>query len=519
VSSPSENNKRIAKNTIALYFRQIITMVVALFTSRIVLQTLGVTDYGINNVVGGVVMMFGFISGTLMSITQRFISVELGKGGDIAVLRKIFSTSMILHIAACVIVLILAETAGLWFLNNKLVIPAERMIAANWVYQFAVFGFVLSMLNAPLTALIISHEDMHVYGYMGIFDVVVRLLTVYLLVIINADKLIFLALFGFAVTCIVWFFYFIYCRRKYQYARFSLVYDNSLLKELGGYGGYTFLGIVFGILSTQGVNMMLNIFFGPAINAARGIALAVGNAVLSFGNNFRQAITPQLMKFYTEDQKQMWILSERGTRMLFFLVFIFSVPFLLKTEFILKLWLGSVPEYAAIFTKLLFIDAMLGPLPYTSNIIINATGNIKAQQLICGCAPAMIILILSYLVCKAGYAPQYVFIVPLLVRLPTIAAAFILIKKQTNFLMSLFIKKALVPIFVVSVISFLPFYFVNKLFSDLLFHHCIIIVTSMLWTGIVIMFIGMRKNERVEVLAFVKRRISLKQIKTIVFSK
>jgi O-antigen/teichoic acid export membrane protein len=484
-------------------------MAVALFTSRIVLQTLGVTDYGINNVVGGVVAMFSFLSNTLMVITQRFISVELGKGGDLVVLRKIFSTSMILHIAVSIIVLILAETVGLWFLNNKLVIPAERMVAANWVYQFAVFGFVLSLLNAPLTALIVSHEDMHIYGYMGIFDVVIRLLTVYLLVIINADKLIFLALFGFAVGCIVWLFYFIYCRRKYQYARFSFVYDKSMSKELSGFGGYVFIASIFMVLNMYGINIMLNMFFGPAINAARGLSASVNTALMSFGDNFRRTLVPQLTKSYAaNDRDYMWSLVERGTRMSFFLFLIFSVPLLLETDFILKLWLGNVPEYTAIFTKLIIIDVLIGGLFYTLSSISNATGKIGAYYSVTNIS-SILVLLLSYFVCKAGYKPQYVLVIPLLMHPITMTARSIIMKKQVNFSIRFFTKKALVPIFFVSAISFLPFYFVNKLFSQSFWHFCSVILTSMLWTGIVIMFIGLKNNERVKMLAFVKRKVGL----------
>jgi len=509
MSSNSENNKRIARNTIALYFRQIITMIVALFTSRIVLQTLGVTDYGINNIVGGVVGMFAFLSNTLVVITQRFISVELGKGGNIVVLRKIFSTSMMLHIASCVIVIILAEIIGLWFLNNKLVIPANRMIAANWVYQFAVFGFVLSMLNAPLKALIISHEDMHIYGYMGIFDVVVRLVTVYLLVIINADKLIFLALFGFAVTCIVWLIYFIYCRRKYQYARLSFSYDKSMSKELSGYGGYMFVASIFMVLEIYGINIMLNIFFGPAINAARGIATIVNTALMSFGNNFKQALTPQLYKSYAPNNPDdMWDLVERGARMLYFLFFIFSVPILLETGFILKLWLGNIPEYTVIFTQLTVVIALIGVLFYTLNIINHATGNIGMNSII-GYISSIITLLLSYFICKFGYEPQYVLAVPLLIFPISTAAFCIVMKKQVNFSIRLFARKALIPIFFVSLVSFFPFYFVNILFLQSFWYSCSVILTSMLWTGIVIMFIGLKKNERIKMLAFVKRKVGL----------
>jgi len=505
--SDSENNKRIVKNTLALYFRQIITMLVSLFTSRIVLQTLGVTDYGINNVVGGVVAMFGFISGTLMSITQRFISVELGKDGDNAVLQKIFSTSMILHVCAGVMVIILAETAGLWFLNNKLVIPAERMIAANWVYQFAIFGFLLSLLNAPLMALIISHEDMHVYGYMGVFDVVMRLIIVYLLVIVNADKLIFLSMFGFAVSCIVWLFYFIYCRKKYREARFSFVYDISLIKELSGFGGWTFAGSFFVVLRTQGINILLNMIYGPAINAARGIAFAVNTALMSFGNNFAQAINPQITKSYSaKDMETMWNLMERGTRMTYFLFFVFSVPILLKTDFILQIWLGNVPEYSGIFTKLMIIEILLTSLLNAHGVIINATGKLKGYINI-SISNSVIILALSYFLCKEGYEPYYAFIVPILTRLPVTIAIFVLLKKLVNFSVRFFTKKVLVPVFFVSAISFFPFYFINKLFPESFFNSCIIIVLSTLWTGVVIMFVGLRKNERVKFVDFIKRKI------------
>jgi len=484
-------------------------MVVALFTSRIVLQALGVTDYGINNVVGGVVMMFGFISATLMGITQRFISVELGKGGNIAVLQKIFSTSMILHIAACVIIVILAETIGLWFLNNKLVIPAERMVAANWVYQFAVFGFVLSLLNAPLMALIISHEDMHIYGYMGIFDVVVRLLTVYLLVIINVDKLIFLALFGFAVTCIVWLFYFIYCRKKYRYARFSFVYDKSLLKDLSGYGGHYFIASILSILLTQGINIMLNIFFGPIINAARGLANSVNIALQSFGNNFRQALVPQLTKSYAaNDTDFMWSLFERGTRIMYFLFFIFSLPLLLETDFILKLWLGKVPEYTAIFTKLTIVYTLISALCSNLTTICHATGNIGLYNSV-GYSNSIVILLLSYFVCKAGYEPQYVFVVPFFTFPIYMAGLCIIMRKQVNFSIRFLTSRVLVPIFFVSAVSFFPFYIMNKLFYESFFRSCIIIITSMLWTGIVIVFMGLRKNERIKMFAFAKRKVGV----------
>jgi len=510
--SVSASNTRIAKNTLALYFRQIITIAVSLFTARIVLQTLGITDYGINNVVGGIVMMFGFLSGTLMSITQRFISVELGKGGDPAVLRKIFSTSMALHAAAAVIVIILAETVGLWFLNNKLVIPAERIAAANWVYQFAVLGFLIMLLSAPLTALIISHEDMHIYGYVGIFDVIARLIIVYLLVIVNADKLVSLALFSFTVSIVVFLFYFIYCRIKYKETKFTFVYDKSLIKELSGFGGYVFVNNIYAVMIVQGTNILINLFFGPAVNAAKGLASAVNAALLSFGNNFHQAITPQItMTCAANNTGVMWNLVERGTRILYFLFLIFSVPILLETEFILKLWLNNVPEYTVIFTQLLIIGALNETFLFCFWSVVNASGKLRTVYFT-SYAINTLALVICYFVCKANYPPYYVFIVLPLVRFLSWPFFFVIGRKIFNFPIRAFVKKALVPIFFVSAISFLPFYIANKfyaaneVFLESALRSCLIIVTSMLWTGIIIIFVGLRKNERTGAVAFVRQK-------------
>lgn len=504
------DNKKIAKNTLALYFRQIMMMIVSLFTSRIVLQTLGVTDYGINNVVGGVVLMFDFMRSTLTGITQRFISIELGKGGDFNILRRIFSTSMLLHIAAALAVLILAQTVGLWFLNTQLVIPEERMVAANWVYQFAVFGFVMSLLNAPLIALVISHEDMHIFGHMGVFDVVVRLITVYLLLIVNTDKLLFFALFGFIVTLIVWVFYWFYCRWKYKYARFQWDWDKKLMRELCGFGGYTFFTNIFLILLVKGTDIILNIFHGPAVNAAKGLANSVDAAISTFGNNFRVAFIPQLTKSYASgDTNTTWTLVERGTRITYFLFFIFFVPILLKTDFILRLWLGNVPEYTVIFVKFIIIYSIITALFSFLGSIAIASGKLKAWSYFKYVMSALT-LALIFLVSKLGYPPYYVFIVMLSVNsFFSYFGQLIIARKMFGFPIKFFTKKALVPVLLVSIISLIPFYVVDKLLHESFFYNSIIVITSMMWTGIVTMIVGLKKQEQINLVEFVKRKIGL----------
>ena len=504
--SNSENNKRIAKNTFALYFRQIITMGVALFTSRIVLQALGVTDFGINNVVAGVVGMFGILSGTLMAITQRFLTFELGRGNT-EVLKKIFSTSMILHLSIGIITIIFSETIGLWFLNNKLVIPPDRIAAARWVFQFTVFGFLLSLFNSPLMALITSHEDMHIYGYLGILDVLIRLITAYLLLIINVDKLVFFAVFGFIASCIVSLIYFIYCKKKYQETRFSFIFDKSLLKELSGFGGYVFVGNIFWILRIKGTNILLNMFYGPAVNAAAGLANSVNAAIQSFGNNFRQALNPQLTKSYAQNDKdQVWSLLERGTRFTFFLLLVFSVPILLKTEFVLKLWLKNVPEYTTIITKLMILNILVEATFVLLNTIILATGNLKMYYYITYIT-SIISFLFFYLICKFKYDPFYVFLILPIITFLFIPIRFLILRNITNFSIIFFIRKSLLPIIIVTIISFLPFYYTNKLISETYFNSFIILLTSAIWTLIIIILVGLRKNERIKIYFFLKNKI------------
>jgi len=505
MQSVSQNNTRIAKNTLALYIRQIIVMCIQLFTFRIVLQALGITDYGIQNVVGGAVVMFSFLTSTLQSVTQRFINVEMEKGSK-DTLQKIFSTSLMLHIVIGVIIIFLGETAGLWFVENKLVIPEERTLAAMWVFQFALFGMFLSIISAPFTALVIAHEDMHVYGYVGIFEVIMKLAAVYLLITMNTDKLITYSALVFFISCFVTLFYNIYCQRKYSEAKFSFHYDRSVIKELGGYSGYIFVDKILYMLIVQGVNILLNMFYGPAVNAARGVAYAVDNALLSFGLNFRKALDPQLTKSCARgDRVYMWSLLERGTRISYFLILIFAVPILLKAEFILQLWLKDIPEYTVAFTQLVIIYALLEATFTLLSTIVRATGKLKAFYSVHYVYMALT-LVFSYAVCEMGYPPHYVFIVPLPLLLLSIPARFIVMKKLANFSVKFFTQKALLPMFAVSVISFVPFYAANRLLTESNLHSFGIMALSMLWTGAVILYIGLRKSERAIAFDFVKRK-------------
>lgn len=337
MSSTYDNNKRIAKNTLMLYFRMILLMLVTLYTSRVVLNALGVEDYGIYNVVGGVVTMFSIISGSLSSAISRFITFELGKG-DMTKLKKVFSTSINIQIGISIVFVLLAESIGLWFLNTQMNIPDGRMYAANWVLHFSVATFVINLISVPYNAAIVAHEHMSTFAYVGIFEAVSRLAVALFLVHSPADRLIFFAAMLVVIGFLVRLIYGIYCKRHFEECSYRFIFDRSLMKEMTSFAGWNFMGSTAYLLNTQGVNMLLNIFFGVTINAARGIAVRVDAAVRQLINNFTTAVNPQITKYYASgDREEMQRLMFRSARFSSYLFFIFAIPIGLEAPIILKI--------------------------------------------------------------------------------------------------------------------------------------------------------------------------------------
>jgi O-antigen/teichoic acid export membrane protein len=402
---PSSNNQRIAKNTLMLYFRMILTMLVSLYTSRVVLNTLGVEDFGIYNVVGGFVSMFGFLNSAMASATQRFLSFEIGKG-DHDQLRNIFNMSVNIHFLIAFIILILAETVGLWFVNTQLTIPAGRMGAAQWVYQFSILAMMVYMVSVPYNAMIIAHERMNVFAWVSIVEVSLKLFIVFMLQWFGFDKLKFYAVLTFSVSLIIRFIYGFYCSRHFKESKFRFFWNRPLFNTLVSYAGWNLWGNIAAVLKDQGVNVLLNMFFGPVINAARGIAYQVSSVINQFVANFQMAMNPQIIKSYAvDDLKYMHQLIFRGAKYSFFLLFTLSLPILLETEQILKLWLKTVPEYTVIFTRLVIINVLIDCISGPLMTAAQASGKIKLYQSVVG---GLLILNLpvSYLFLKLGFQPQ-----------------------------------------------------------------------------------------------------------------
>ena len=383
VATVSENNKRIAKNTLMLYVKMGVMMLVQLYTSRVVLQTLGVDDFGIYNVVGGVVVLFSFLNAAMSSATQRFLNFELGKG-DLVQVGRVFSMSLTVHFCIAGLVLLLAETVGLWFLNSELNIPAERMVAANWVYQFSVATTLLGILLVPYNATIIAHERMGFYAWTSILKAVLLLGIVYLLVIGNVDKLIFYAGLVFAVNLLMQILYVAYCRRAFsQTAMYKPFRDKKLFRELMSFSGWSLFGGVANMSASQGINIVMNIFCGVAVNAAMGVANQVNAAVYQFVSNFQTAFQPQIVKRYSSGEDESFIrLIFRASKISYFLMFCLSLPLLLNMDFVLGVWLGTVPEFAVDFTRLTLAIALIESLAGPLWMSVQAIGKIRNYQLI-----------------------------------------------------------------------------------------------------------------------------------------
>lgn len=406
----SDNNKRIAKNTLLLYFRMLFMMAVSLFTSRVVLNTLGVEDYGIYNVVGGIVAMFGFINGSMSSATQRYITFALGKG-DKNRLQTVFSTTLQIHTLIAGVIVLLGETIGLWFLYNKMQIPADRMDAAFWVLQCSIIAAVVMIISVPYNADIVAHEKMSAFAYISILEVVLKLAIVYMLLVFSFDKLVLYAFLLLAIQILIRFCYSYYCNKHFEETKYKHVWDKALFKEMTGFAGWSMFGNLAAVLFGQGLNMLLNVFFGPVVNAARGIAVQVQNAVQQFVGNFQMALNPQITKTYAQGElSEMHKLMYRSARFSFYLLFFLSLPVLFETNFILTVWLKTVPDNTIVFLRIMICTSLIYTLANPLIIANQATGKVRKYQAVCGTILLMILPV-SYVCLRLGCPAYAVFVV------------------------------------------------------------------------------------------------------------
>jgi O-antigen/teichoic acid export membrane protein len=506
------NNKRLAKNTLALYFRMLLSMVVSLYTVRVVLTTLGVVDYGIYNLVGGIVTSFSFLSATMSSATQRFFSFELGKK-DFKRLNQIFSLSISIYLGIILVILILAETLGLWFLNTQLTLPAARMDAVNWIYQFSILTFIMTLIRIPYDAVIIARERMSVYAYMSIVEVILKLLIVYLLVLVSFDKLKLYAVLIFLVTTIVSLIFRIYCKRNFEECNFKLFWDKATFKMLFSYSGWSLFGTLTTVTFDQGTNFLLNIFFGPVVNASRAIAYQVNNAINSFSSNFYTAIRPQIIKSYAEGNRAYVIqLVFRSSKYSLFLLLLISMPVLLDTDFILNFWLKVIPPDTSLFVRLVIIYSLFNALQIPLSTAVQATGNIKMYQIVIGCI-MLLCLPISYVCFKVGLPAEYAFYSMILVSLVAIYFRLRILKTLISFSYAEYLNGVLFKILLVCLFAYLlPLYISMQLPLGLL-RFIVICFASLFSCVFFIYVVGLVKEEKEFVYNIIKKTYKDKILK------
>ncbi len=507
-SDISANNKRIAKNTLVLYFRMFFTIVVGLYTSRVILNALGFVDYGIYSVVGGVVTMLTFLNVGMIGASQRFISYELGKG-NFNSLKKVYGTSLLTHLLIGILVFLLLETIGLWFVNTRMNIPSDRIYAANWVFQCSLITFLISIMTVPFNSCIIAHEKMGVYSYVSIFESVAKLLIAYAIISSPIDRLIYYALLLLLVHLCSFVIYIIYCNKNFTECTLPLIYDKTKMKEMFSFAFYGSIGNIGFSFKDQGSNIILNLFFGTTINAARGIATQVNGIINGFASNFTMAMNPQIIKSYASgDFESYKHLSFAGSRYAFFLLSIVSIPFIVSREYILLLWLGSVPEYTDVFVTIILIASVIYSMSHTISTAIIATGKIKKFQI------SLSILLLSelpisYMVLLMGYEP-YVALLPMLVTnfLSLILRIRILHNLDNRFLIKDYLLNVIFRCVLIFVIAFSLSILVGDLFPENILSVVLLTLFSVAITIATIYILGFEKHERFFLKTTVKKHIN-----------
>jgi len=503
------SNKRIAKNTLLLYARMLLLLVVSLYTSRIVLATLGVDDYGLYNVVGGIVVMFTFISKAMGNSTSRYITFALGKGDKIE-LNNVVGVSFFIHWVLAVIILFLAETVGLWFLYNKMVIPEARMTAAFWVYQFSVVSCMASIICVPFISMIIAHEKMGAFAFISILDAVLKLLIVYLIQISPFDKLILYAALLLGVLILDCLIYIVYCHRHFEEARHITIQKTGLVKQMTSFAVWSLVGNLSYVCYTQGLNLLLNVFFGPAVNAARGVAVQVEGVINGFVTNFQTAINPQITKSYAADEtgrvRELLFLSSRFS---FYLLLILSLPVFIEAPAILRLWLVEVPDHTVNFIRLLILIMMAQSLHNPVSMIKSATGRIQTYQLVIG-GILLSIVPISYFVLKMGAQSEIVFIVHLTVQLVAQTIAVLMTKNDIGLSFRLYLKDVILKVLFVTLLASIIPLALYLYIPDSLLNMVIVLVISLMSVISSVLFIGMNKQERLFVLEKVSKIIRKK---------
>ena len=503
----TSSTRRIAKNAMMLYLRMFLSMIVSLYTSRVVLNTLGVEDYGVYGIVGGVVGMLSFLNASMSGATSRFLAFEIGRG-DKKRLSDTFSSALIAHIGIALIVFLIAETVGLWFLTHKLVIPAGRMTAAHWVYQLSIFSTMLGITQAPYNATIIAHEKMDIYAYVEILNVTLKLLIVYLLVIGNFDKLILYASLVFAVSILIMMGYRIYCIRHFEESHFHWVWDKSILKPLLSFSGWDLYGNMAHTVRAQGSNFIFNAFYGVVLNAACGIASTVQGVLLSFSTNIVTAFKPPIIKAYSICDYELTNRNLKyAAKIACAFITIVSVPVYVKCEYVLTLWLKTVPDGTVFITRLSLLMNLATCVSLIVLIGIHATGRMLRTGAFSGTI-FLLTLPLMYILLKSGFSYRACYVLFLTINCINLMVFSVILRFQMpQFKIVSFYMSVIIPAVIVVSLSLFCSFRLATVFKDSILNFVLFVISSVLTTSVLSFLLLMNANEKRTTIQLLKKKI------------
>lgn len=495
---------RIAKNTIYLYGRMLLSMIITLYTSRVVLNALGVSDYGIYNVVTGFVVSFGFLNSAMNASVQRFLSVEM-KSGNNDRLNQIFSMGVTIHFVLALAIVLVAEPIGIYFVQEKLVIPTDRLNAAIWVFHLSVVTLFFGIMNVPYKALIIAHENMGAFAAISLVEVFSKLVIAIAIVYSTSDKLILYGILLMLVAVSVQLFYMIFCITHYEEGHFKKFWSKKLFKEMSSFAGWNLIGVFAGIVYNQGVNIVLNIFGGPIVNAARAIAFQVSGSANQLVTNFQLAANPPIMKAYASQDKSVFRLLLSSSKLSYVLLLCIVIPFVLECPFVLKIWLKNVPDYSVMFTRLAMIDILVCSLAGPLHALMQATGSIKKYQIVVS-GVLLMNLPFSYLLLKLGFGYNWTFIISIILSTVALAIRCFLLKYYVRFSTRELIMKFILPILGLTIISFIVSMIIHLLLKESFVR--LLLVCFVCWLVIIITswFEVLDTNEKSLFLRIIKRK-------------
>ena len=503
-----KNSKRIAKNTLLLYFRMLLLMVVSLYTSRVILNALGVVDYGIYNVVGGVVTMFSVLSGSLTAAITRFLTFEIGTGNRQR-LNAVFSTSITIQLLIVLVVLLLAETVGLWFVNNKLVIPPDRLWAANWCYQLSMVTFCVNLVSVPYNAAIVAHERMSAFAYISIFQAVGILCIALGVAHVQYDSLLFYSAMVTLLSLLIRVIYGVYCKFHFEECVYRPQLDKPLIREMFSFAGWNFIGSSSYIVRDQGGTILTNLFFGPSLNSARAIAIKVSATVTSFVQNFMVALNPQITKSYASgDRAYMMTLIFQGARLSYYILLLLSVPIILNTHYILVLWLRLVPEYTVVFIQLILVFSLSESLSNPLVTAMLATGRIRNYQIVVGLVSFLNIPV-SYVLLLFGFPPETILVVAIVLGQCCLFARLYMLRPLIGLNIRDFLQKVYLNVLLVSVAAFIVPCILNGLMGEGLLRFVLISALSAITTLLSILYVGCSPSDRAYVYSQIRKRLPL----------